>query len=289
MERRDFLKQAGVAALAGSALMRGAAAAADKKFQISIAAWSVHKAFYENGMKMIDQPAFCKSMGVHGLELVNSFFISPQHRYLMDFKKAADDNEVTILLIMCDGERDMASPDKAIRMGAAKDHHKWVDIAEVLGCHSIRCNSGSGKPGDKEAVKRAAESFTELSDYAAQANINVIIENHGGLSSYPDDLVSLMKAVDKPNFGTLPDFGNFPDEVDRYDAVQKMMPYAKAVSAKCHDFDEQGNETKTDYTKMMGIVLEAGYNGWVGIEYEGSRLSEPDGVKACIKLLERFQ
>jgi sugar phosphate isomerase/epimerase len=292
MERRDFLMTAGIATL-GASVLSGTARAAqekDKKFRISLAAWSVHNAFYKDGMPMIDQPAFCREVGIEGLELVNSFFPSPQYSYLQTFKKAAADNGVEILLIMCDGEGDMAAEDKAFRMQSAKNHHKWVDIAHVLGCHSIRCNSGSGKPGDMEAVKRAAESFTELCEYAEQAGLNVIIENHGGLSSHPEDLIALMKAVGKDNFGTLPDFGNFPEEVDKYDAVAKMMPYAKAVSAKCHDFDDQtGEETKIDYAKMMGIVLDAGYHGWVGIEYEGSRLSEKEGTIACKKLLEKFQ
>lgn len=295
MERREFLKHAGILAGASALASETLLAAGERKegapmkFQISLAAWSVHKAFYNEGMKMIKQPKFCKEVGIHGLELVNSFFPSPQYGYLKEFMKAAEDNEVKILLIMCDNEGDMAHPDKAFRMLSAKNHHKWVDIAQVLGCHSIRCNSGSGKHGDSEAVKRAAESFSELCDYAAQAGLNVIIENHGGLSSYPDELVSLMELVNKPNFGTLPDFGNFPDEVDRYEAVRRFMPYAKAVSAKCHEFDSEGNETRTDYAKMMKIVLDAGYNGWVGIEYEGDRLSEREGVLACKKLLERFQ
>ena len=289
MQRRDFIKTTGAATLAAGAIAKSAFAA-EKKFQISVAAWSMHKAFYAGQMEMMAQPAFVRGCGIEGLELVNSFFKSPQYGYLKDFMKEADSNGVKILLIMCDNEGDMASQDKDFRMLSAKNHHKWVDIAHVLGCHSIRCNSGSGKPGDKEAVKRAAESFSELSDYAAQAGLNVIIENHGGLSSHPDDLVSLMKAVGKPNFGILPDFGNFPDDVDRYDAVEKFMPYAKAVSAKCHDFDEQtGNETRTDYDKMMKVVLDSGYQGWVGIEYEGDRLGEADGVRATKTLLEKVR
>jgi sugar phosphate isomerase/epimerase len=298
MDRRGFLRKTGLAAASMSALPAARIAVsgasekkegADMKFRISLAAWSVHQAFFQNGMKMIEQPAFCKEVGIHGLELVNTFFPSPQYGYLQEFMRAAEDNEVKILLIMCDNEGDMAHTDRNERMLAAKNHHKWVDIAQVLGCHSIRCNSGSGKPGETEAVKRAAESFSELAGYAAQAGLNVIIENHGGLSSHPDELVSLFNMVDKPNFGALPDFGNFPEEVDRYEAVRKMMPFAKAVSAKCHDFGPDGNETETDYAKMMKIVLDAGYSGWVGIEYEGARLSEKEGVLACKKLLERFQ
>ena len=99
--------------------------------------------------------------------------------------------------------------------------------------------------------------------------------------------------VDHPRCGTLPDFGNFritrEEEYDRYQGVKELMTYAKGVSAKSHDFDEQGNETRTDYARMMKIVLDAGYRGYVGIEYEGNRLSEPEGIKATKVLLERVR
>lgn len=293
MKRREFVKSSALAGLAGALALPSAAAkqsASSKKFRISLAAWSVHKAFFDGQMKMIDQPAFCKEMGIEGLELVNTFFPSPQYGYLQELLRTAGDNGVKVLLIMCDREGDMAHPERHARMQASKNHYKWVDIAHTLGCHSIRCNSGSGQQGDQDAIQRAAESFYPLCEYGAQAGLNVLIENHGGLSSYADDLTQLMKAVGLPNFGTLPDFGNFPEGVDRYESVRKMMPYAKAVSAKCHDFDPQsGQETQIDYQRMMNIVLNAGYSEWVGIEYEGSRLSEKEGVAACKKLLERFQ
>lgn len=183
----------------------------------------------------------------------------------------------------------MAGPEKASRLLAAKNHHKWVDIAAVLGCHSIRCNTGA-QEGDADALDRCVESFSALLEYADASGVNVLIENHWGLSSDPDWLTELMRRVGHPRFGTLPDFGNIPETTDRYDAVRKMMPYAKAVSAKCYDFDDgTGDETKIDYAKMLGIVDAAGYHGWVGIEYEGERLSEREGILACKKLLERHQ
>jgi sugar phosphate isomerase/epimerase len=230
----------------------------------------------------------CHELGIGGLELVNTFFPSPQYAYLKQLTKRADDAGVKILLIMCDGEGSMAGPERDKRLLAAKNHHKWVDIAAVLGCHAIRCNTGA-QPGDDDALERSAESFRALVEYADASGIDVLIENHWGLSSDPAWLMALMDKVDHPRFGTLPDFGNFPDEVDRYDAVQRMMPRAKAVSAKCYDFDAAGNETKIDFARMMGIVRDAGYRGYVGIEYEGERLSERDGIIACKTLLERFQ
>jgi sugar phosphate isomerase/epimerase len=259
----------------------------EQKFDISLAAWSMHKMFFAKEIDQLGMVDLCHELGIGGLELVNTFFPSPQYGYLKQLRKRADDAGVRILLIMCDAEGSMAGPERASRMLAAKNHHKWVDIAAVLGCHSIRCNTGA-QEGDADALDRCAESFAALVEYADASGINVLIENHWGLSSDPDWLIPLMQKVNNPRFGTLPDFGNFPESIDRYDAVRRMMPYAKAVSAKCYDFDAAGNETKIDYPRMMQIVAEGGYGGYVGIEYEGERLSEREGLLACKALLERL-
>ncbi len=260
----------------------------EAKFQISLAAWSMHRMFFAKELDQLGMVDICHDEGIGGLELVNTFFPSPQYGYLKQLRKRADDAGVQILLIMCDAEGSMAGPEKASRMLAARNHHKWIDIASVLGCHSIRCNTGA-QEGDAEAQDRCAESFSALLEYADASGINVLIENHWGLSSDPNWLVGLMRKVDHPRFGTLPDFGNIPDSTNRYDAVRKMMPYAKAVSAKCYDFDAAGNETKIDFAKMMTIVDDAGYHGYVGIEYEGERLPEREGILACKSLLALFQ
>ena len=260
----------------------------ESKFEISLAAWSLHKMFFAKEIDQLGMVDLCHDVGIGGLELVNTFFPSPQYGYLKQLRKRAEDAGVKILLIMCDAEGSMAGPEKAGRMLAAKNHHKWIDIASVLGCHAIRCNTGA-QEGDAEAQDRCAESFSALLEYADAAGISVLIENHWGLSSDPDWLVGLMKKVNHPRFGTLPDFGNIPDTTDRYDAVEKMMPYAKAVSAKCYDFDAAGNETKIDFALMMKIVDDASDHGYVGIEYEGERLPEREGILACKSLLERYQ
>jgi len=296
LSRRAFLRR-GLAASGGFAVAAAgpwpgawAQEAPMQKFDISLAAWSVHKLFYAGRLKQIDLPELCrKEFDLGGLELVNSFFPSPQYTYCRDLARRAQDHGVKILLIMCDGEGDLAAADKAERQQAVRNHRKWLDVAAVLGCHSIRCNSGEGRAGDADAIARCAESFAALCEYARPDKLNVLIENHGGLSSDPDSLLAVIRRVNDPLLGTLPDFGNFPAETDRYDAVHRMMPYAKAVSAKCYDFDDQGNETKIDYPRMLRIVLDAGYNGFVGIEYEGSRLDEKSGILACKRLLERLR
>jgi L-ribulose-5-phosphate 3-epimerase len=295
LTRREFIERcakttAGIGAvlLAPRLMAEGAGRIGD--FKISLAEWSVHRRHFDGKLNLIDFPKVAREeFGIGAIELVNVFFPSPTYNFLHDLMRRAADNDVKILLIMCDAEGDMAHTNEKERLQAVLNHHKWVDIAAVLGCHSIRCNSGQGKAGDEEAIKRCADSFARLVEYGAKSKINVIIENHGGLSSHPESLIKVMKAVNSPYFGTLPDFGNFPKEVDKYDAVRQMMPYAKAVSAKCYDFDEEGNETTIDFRKMMKIVTDAGYSGHLGIEYEGNRLSEPEGILAAKKLLERLR
>lgn len=260
------------------------------KFKVSLAAWSVHRMFHGGRIAQIDLPALARrEFDIDGLELVNTFFPSPHYEYCKELRKRAEDHGVRILLIMCDAEGDMCHADPAERRRAVRNHRKWVDVAVLLGCHSIRCNSGHARPGDADAIARCADSFRELIDYAAPDNLNILIENHGGLSSDADSLVKVIQTVGSPRLGTLPDFGNFPDTVDRYESVRKMMPYAKAVSAKCYAFDRNGNETRIDYARMMKIVLDAGYDQYVGIEYEGADDDELAGIRACQKLLARFQ
>ncbi len=265
----------------------------DQPFEISLAQWSLHKRLFDQGSGKLDNLDFAmtaKQLGVDAIEYVNIFFKdkADDEAYLAEMKKRASDNGVKSLLIMCDGEGNLGDPDDAKRKQAVANHHKWVRAAKFLGCHSIRVNAASAGTYDQQQ-KLAADGLSSLSEYAKGFGLNVIVENHWGLSSNPDWLVGVIKSVGLDNCGTLPDFGNFPEEVDRYDAVKAMMPFAKAVSAKSYDFDANGNDTKIDYDRMMKIVLDAGYKGYVGIEYEGGRLSEEDGIIATRKLLERIR
>ncbi|MHC4157076.1 MAG: sugar phosphate isomerase/epimerase family protein, partial [Planctomycetota bacterium] len=254
--------------------------------------WSWHNRLFgraEPKMDNLDFAKEAKNLGIKAVEYVNVFFKDKANdsKYLAEMKKRAKDNGVKSLLIMCDGEGNLGDPDAKRRTQAIENHHKWVDAAKYLGCHSIRVNASS-KGSYEEQIKLAADGLRRLSEYAAESKLNVIVENHGGLSSNGQWLTSVIKKADLPNCGTLPDFGNFPPETDNYEAVEMLMPYAKAVSAKSYDFDEKGDETKIDYYRMMKIVLDAGYKGFVGIEYEGKRLSETDGIVATKKLLEKI-
>ena len=272
-------------------------AAKNPLFKISLAEWSLHKALFGGKMDHLNYAKVAKrEFGIEAVEYVNQFFKdkATDGNYLMEMRKRAEGEGVQSVLIMIDGEGNLGDADEAKRNKAVENHHKWVEAAKFLGCHSIRVNAATGNKGSyEEQQDRAADGLAALADFAKGYRIGVIVENHGGLSSNGAWLAGVMKKVDLPNCGTLPDFGNFrvsrDEEYDRYKGVKELMPHALAVSAKSHDFDEDGNETHTDYFKMMKIVLKAGYHGHVGIEYEGSKLSEMEGIQATKDLLVRVR
>jgi sugar phosphate isomerase/epimerase len=293
-DRRGFLR-AGAIAGAGLALGAGgapllAATAKEPLFKISLAEWSFHKALQKGKMDNLEFPAKAKECGISAVEYVNQFFKDKarDEKYLGELKKRCENEGVKSVLIMCDGEGALGDPDEEKRKEAVENHHKWVEAAKFLGCHSIRVNAHS-EGSREEQAKLATDGLRQLAEHAAPKKIGVIVENHGGLSSDGEWLSGVIKAVDLPNCGTLPDFGNFY-EYDRYQGVKDMMPFAKGVSAKSYAFDAEGNETKTDFRKMMKIVLDAGYHGYVGIEWEGEHPEdEKEGVLATKRLLERIR
>ncbi|MFM7207065.1 MAG: sugar phosphate isomerase/epimerase family protein [Planctomycetaceae bacterium] len=294
--RRTFLAAGASAAgtLAAAPLAVAAdpapAAAQAPPFRISLAQWSLHSTLFGGKLDNLDFPRAAKQQfGIEAVEYVNQFFKDKARDddYIAELAKRAADEGVTNVLVMCDGLGNLGDPDDKDRTKAVENHYPWVEAAKRLGCHSVRVNAAS-KGSFEEQQKLAADGLARLSEYAAQLGMNVIVENHGGLSSNGEWLAGVMKMVDKPNCGTLPDFGNFYD-YDRYRGVADLMPFAKGVSAKSHEFDAEGNEVRTDYRKMMKIVLDAGYHGWVGVEYEGKELPEPEGILATKKLLERIR
>jgi sugar phosphate isomerase/epimerase len=285
--RRDFLAAA-AAVTAGPLLSRLPAAPRVAPFRISLAQWSFHKALKGGQMDNLDFAKAAADFGIGAIEYVNQFFMdkAKDAAYLAELNRRAKDHGIFQHLIMCDSEGDLGDPDPGRRTQAVENHYKWADAARTLGCLTIRVNAQSAG-SFAEQQKLAADGLRRLTEYAARLDLNVIVENHGGLSSHGDWLAGVMKLVDHPRCGTLPDFGNFY-EYDRYQGVTDMMPYAKAVSAKSYDFDDRGEETKIDFHRMMRIVLGAGFHSWVGIEYEGDRLSEPEGIRRTKALLERI-
>lgn len=275
-------------------------------FKISLAEWSLHKTIFDD--KKLDNLDFAATArnkyGIEAIEYVNQMFFdkAKDAKYLAELNKRAADNGVFQNLIMIDGEGGMAETDKKVLMEAIEKHKKWVDAAHTLGCKSIRVNAFSSNLNKEEAAKAAVEGLGKLGEYGAQAGLNVIVENHGGFSSDGIWLSGVMKQINKPNVGCLPDFGNFCvkrenkdgdpwngkciEEYDRYKGVGEMMPFAKAVSAKSNEFDAEGNCIETDYFKMLKIVKDAGYTDYIGIEFEGTK-SEDEGIRLTKALLEK--
>jgi sugar phosphate isomerase/epimerase len=326
MKRRNFIYRSSQAGIALGVLgmmackekpkeqeveaAEAAMAVADKSpfFKLSLAQWSIHRMIREEGVDPYSFAEKSRAWGFSGLEYVSQLYdselkaasYSPEamQGFIDKSNAEAKKHGMQNVLIMIDGQGDLALSDEADRIVAVENHYKWVDAAQAMGCHSIRVNlSGSTDPG--QWVSNSVDGLRRLSTYASPKNINILVENHGGLSSNAGMLAEVMKEVNMANCGTLPDFGNFcirkedpsdgqsgcAESYDRYKGVAELMPFAKAVSAKSHDFNASGNETHTDYLKMLQIVKDAGYKGFVGVEYEGGVLSEEAGIVATRDLL----
>ncbi len=319
--RRNFLQLAGTT---GAGLLLAGMKGADPGepgeplFRISLAEWSVNRMIFgkareknwEEFSRMLREnfsaiekqaemtnlqfPVFARSLGFDAIEFVNTcFFDKAQNTaYLAELKNVCKLEGVKSLLIMCDNEGMVGHPEAKERLKTLDNHKKWIDAAAYLGCHSIRVNAASRGSYD-EQQRLAADGLQLLCEYGDSAKINILVENHGGLSSNAEWLAGVMQLTGHKRIGTLPDFGNFrisaTESFDRYRGVEMLMPWARGVSAKSYDFDNQGNETTTDFSKMIRIVLDSGFRGYVGVEYEGNRLSEKDGIMATKNLLEKVR
>ncbi|MDA1272907.1 MAG: DUF1080 domain-containing protein [Verrucomicrobia bacterium] len=294
MQRRKFLKLSGGAALGFSLRPLFDARADDfgELFGISLAEWSLNKTLRSGKMDNLDFPRVARrEFQIDCIEFVDQFFAdkASDPAYLRELKQRAGDEGVTMGVIMIDTTGDLGATDKDARTQAVERTFPWIDAAQFLGCRTVRVNARG--PGNADELReRVAESCARLSDFAMSRNVNLAIENHGGLSSDPDWLVSVMRQVNRPNFGTLPDFGNFPDSINRYDAVESLMDFAKAVSAKASRFTPEGLVAETDYFRMMRIVRDAGYRGYVGVESGApTQDGEADAIRKTRDLLIRVR
>jgi len=288
-------------------------------FQISLAQWSLHQTYFggaiqdwqefanllqESPDELLkgekdpkDFPALAAAYGIYTIELVNTFYFSKANdeAYWTEFKKNCEEAGVNVGLIMCDALGNLGDADPEARQTAVENHYPWVDVAQFLGAKSIRVNA-AGEGTREEVAANAVDGLSKLAEYGASKGINIIVENHGGISSDAKWLTGVLAKVGMNNVGVLPDFGNFciemgpegcVNEYDKYQGMAELMPYAKGVSAKSGEFDENGNEVNSDFLRIMKIVKESGFEGYVGIEYEGAELSEDEGIKATKKLLEK--
>tara|TARA_Y100000768_G_scaffold310269_1_gene244623 strand:+ start:538 stop:1455 length:918 start_codon:yes stop_codon:yes gene_type:complete len=304
MKRRDFSKLTIASAFIGLTPLEILSASSNNKDQlkISLAQWSLNKAIKSGELSPLDFAKKARSFDIDAIEYVSGLYTNhtdtlkkiSMQKLSKELLKRSDDYGIDNVLIMIDSQGSLASSNKKERLKAIDNHKKWIDFSYEIGCETMRVNL-SGETKLDRWTENSIKSLTELSDY--NKNINVVVENHGGLSSNGKYLSNVMSKVNIDNCGTLPDFGNFcidgspracNEWYDIYKGVEELMPYAHAVSAKSYDFDDSGNETKIDYSKMIDIVKKAGYKGYIGIEYEGSRMSEDDGIIATKKLLEKL-
>lgn len=319
--RRDFIRKVGYAS-AGAFLVPGFVKAMNSMgneelfFDISLAQWSLHRSFFgeetmnmgwNNFGRMLNSEEYPKLLAgelnplhfptiakekydINAVEYVNTFYFdkAEDQAYLRELKSRADSAGVQNLIIMCDALGNLGDTDDENRKQAVENHYKWVDAASFLGCHSIRVNA-AGEGSAEEVAEAATDGLSRLAEYASESDINVIVENHGGYSSDAEWLVNVIENTGRENCGTLPDFGNFTisegNTYDKYKGIRELMPYAKGVSAKSHEFNEEGYEKNIDFAKMLKIVKDAGFTGYIGIEYEGDGLSEHEGIIATKELL----
>lgn len=309
--RRSFLKQSLAAAgILGLSPLHSLTANPPSGIEFSLAEWSLHRTIRAGKLDHLDFPARAKDFGISAVEYVNGLFGGAK----MDFKEAAKDsvylNEllkrskdagVVNHLLMIDSEGPLALPKDKTRLRAVGNHRKWFEAAQLLGCKTVRVNlHGKGNPDEKKTA--SIDSLGRLGEMGRTMNLNVVVENHGSESSKGFWVADVMRQVNLPNVGTLPDFGNFcishpwgttqgkcKDAYDRYKGVEELLPFAKgAVSAKSYDFDSNGEQSLIDYKRLVDIIKKSGFQGYIGIEYEGFTQPEEQGIPRTKALLERY-
>lgn len=307
--RRTFIKKTALGTAAITSLPQTAVGniltdPKDSDLRLSLAQWSLHRALEKGEIKAVDFAQIAKnSFGINAVEYVNQFYVdmATSEKFWSQMKQRAESEDVQSLLIMVDNEGELGNSNDAERKTAVENHYKWIDAANILGCHSIRVNA-FGKGTKRELHAALIDGLGALASYGEKQNINVLVENHGLHTSDAKFIVSVLQQVDSPFLGTLPDFGNwclsaewgstqpakdcsaiYPHE----DGIADFLPFAKGVSAKTYNFDQEGNESYLDYPKLLKLVKESGFDGYIGIEYEGKKLSEPEGIKASKALIER--
>ena len=302
MKRRTFIKNSalGAAALASTPLL--VRCQGEKALKISLAQWSLHRSFWNGSLDPLDFASIAaEKYDLRAVEYVNGFYTehAGDEAFWNTMKERSDAAGVQNLVMMVDDEGDLGDARQETRIQAVENHYKWLHAAGLLGCHSMRVNAFGD--ADREVFKESImDGMSRLTDYAAQLDLNVIIENHGLFSSDAALIAEIIEEVNRPNFGSFPDFGNWclsakwgttqgecDREYDRYQGVAELLPYATAVSAKSYNFNEEGEDTKIDYYSLMKLVKESDYQGFIGIEYEGTEKSEHEGILLTRELMQK--
>jgi sugar phosphate isomerase/epimerase len=260
--------------------------------KLSLAGWSLQRLFRApvHPLRLVDFPAFVRNrFGLEAIELNSPFFPSRESRFLRQLVAAADKAQMRMLNIAVDEVGDLSADNDLDRNRAVQNYARWVPVAAELGCTAIRANTGGmGIIDVNRALICCIDSFRRLADMGVKHGVSILIENHGGLSAEPGNIIAIVDEVRLTHgntvIGTMPDYGNFPDTVDRLASLAKLLPFAKAVHAKVYDIDEQLNHPRFDLQRCITLTRECGYDGYIGIEYHGS--ADPiEGVMRAIAKL----
>lgn len=282
---------------------------AHSTIRLSLAEWSLHRAIEKGDLDHLDFSRIAQEVyGFDTVEYVSGLFGSSSlqpaaslrsHGYLQQLLRNSSNAGISNHLLMIDHEGPLAAADTTARLRAVDAHRKWLDAAAFLGCRHVRVNL-HGEGTRQQKFDASVDSLLRLAQLAGPLGLNVLVENHGNESSDASWLVAVMQRVGLPTVGTLPDFGNFclthawgttqepcAEAYDRYLGVEQLMPFAKAVSAKSYDFDENGLQPMIDYQRLVNTVTLAGFTGYIGVEFEGFTQDEPSGIRKTRALLEK--
>ncbi len=266
---------------------------------LSLATWSLNRLLRNTDKPIVylDVPAMVRQhFGIEALELNNVFFAARDGDYLRKLVAAAEKAGVRLLNIAVDEQGDLSSADPSARELGLERYGAWIPIAAEMGIGAIRANSGgravadkpAGDPARVAAEQACIDSLRHLCDIGKKHGVAILVENHWGLSADPGSLARVVAAVRQSHgndaAGTLVDWGNWPQHIDRWDALRQVFPYAMAVHAKVNDIDENLNHPSFDHARCLQITREAGYDGWLGIEYEGK--DDPmTGIERAVRKL----
>ena len=286
LTRRDFVSIS-ASGLALGALPAGLFARWDQRdFKVSLNEGSLHRHLNNKKYDHLDLAGIARQeFGIEAIEYVSSYFSGQlaNEKYIKQMNRRAAAEGVRQILIVVDDAGRLADADAAKRAAAIKKHLPWIDLAKTLGCHSV-CVRIEGDGAAKEQIERGGDSLAQLADYAKTRRIHVLVCCCGGKGWQSGDLLDLIKGTESRNVGLYPSFGG-PDANDAYGELARLMPFAKGVRATSREFDEKGNETSMDFHRMIKIVLDAGYRGYISIHYQGN--DEMNGIRATKALLDR--
>ncbi|MDP9380017.1 MAG: sugar phosphate isomerase/epimerase [Chloroflexota bacterium] len=225
-------------------------------------------------------PRYVKeTFGVDAVEVCEIHIPRPDAARLDQLKESLQSSDVRVVNVPID-VGDISQPDATKREHDLKLIEFWLDVAAYLGSPAARVNSGSGN------LESAIESYQRLARYGEQVGVRLVLENHGGLSADLGNIQRMLESVPS-NFGTSPDFGNFPEE-KRYDGLALMVPRAAVVHAKTYDFNAAGEFHNFDFARCLSIVRDSGFDGYLSVEFEGKG-DQPQGVRQTIDLIRRLE